>query len=441
LRQRPGLWKKAQTLFFDMKICILSTSTTAHTLGGTEIQAEALAAEASRLGHSVLVLTSASPAGLEREMKDGYEVRYLSGTHHSMTRHWVEPWYRESAAAIARLRAEKKIDVVWAENFSGLSYARLPPKDRAPLISIANGLAIRGELSSHYKALSGPADLAYFLTFYAAQLLFYYIPWFRAMARDSDLIAAVSRETAEAFESELPDSRGKTEVMYNPVDCSHFHPDPELRRRARKELGIAPESVVILMAGVMHRQKGMHIGLTAFAELAAQNPGALLLMAGDGPERPGLENIATRAGLSGRVRFLGLLPNSGMPYFYNAADIYLNPTTRAEGFGIVNAEAMACALPCIISRTGGTASTIDDAESGYFSEPGDAASIAGPLLRLAGDSALRADFGRTGRAKAVKIFDKKVVVGRYIEASERLLTARSARQGTTAADKSVEDGF
>jgi len=424
-----------------MKICILTTSTTAHALGGTEIQAETLAEEAARQGHSVLVLTSASPAGLEREMKGGYEIIYLAGTHHSMSRHWIGPWYSESAVALARLRAENRIDVVWAENFSGIAYARLPPKARAPLISIANGLAIRGEISSRYEALSGPGDLARFLTFDAAQVFLYYIPWFRAMARDSDLIAAVSRETAAAFERELPDSRGKTEVMYNPVDCSRFKPDLELRRRAREELGIPPGAVVVMMAGVMHRQKGMHFGLEAFAELSAQHPGAVLLLAGEGPERPRLESMAARAGLLGKVRFCGQLPNERMPYFYNSADIYLNPTTRAEGFGIVNAEAMACALPCLISRTGGTASTIDDRESGFFTTPGDTAAIVVPLERLIRDPRLREEFGRAGRAKAVKMFDKQVVVGRYIAASERLLAARSVRLGAAAADKSVKDGL
>lgn len=424
-----------------MKICILTTSTTAHALGGTEIQAETLAAEAVRQGHSVFLLTSASPVGLEREIKDGYEVHYLPGTHHSMARHWIGPWYRESAAAVARLRAENRIDIVWAENFSGVAYARLPPKERAPLISIANGLAIRGEISSRYEALSGPGDLARFLTFDAAQVFFYYIPWFRAMARDSDLIAAVSRETAEAFESELPDSRGKMEVVYNPVDCSRFKPDPELRRRAREELGMPPGAVVIMMAGVMHRQKGMHFGLNAFTELAARHPDAVLLMAGEGPERPRLEGMAARVGLLEKVRFCGQLPNERMPYFYNAADIYLNPTTRAEGFGIVNAEAMACALPCVISKTGGTASTIDDRESGFFTTPGNTASIVGPLARLISDSRLREEFGRAGRAKAVKMFDKQVVVDRYIGASERLLAARSARPGAAAADKSVKNGL
>lgn len=404
-----------------MRICILTTSTTVHQAGGTEVQAESLAAEAARQGHTVFVLTSAHPEGLSAEKKNGYTAVYIPGTHFSMSRRWARRWRALSPAAAADLRTKEGIDVFWAENFAGLPYAALPRSGRAPVISIANGLAIKGEIASVFSTVSGPAGLAWFLTRYAGQLLFSYIPWYRALARDSDLLAAVSRETAAALEAELPASRGKTEVVYNPVDCSLFRPDAALRAEARRGLGLQPDQPAVLLSGVLHRQKGMHLGLKAFAALTGAFPSARLIIAGDGPERHRLERAARDIGPAGTVTFCGNIRNSEMPRIYNAADVYLNPTLRGEGLGMVNIEAMACGLPCVSSLSGGTGSTIDDGVSGYFAPRGDAAALAEKLSMLLADGGLRSGMGRAGREKALKVFEKSVTVGRYLAASERLL--------------------
>jgi len=405
-----------------MRICLITTATTLHSMGGTEIQAEALAAEAARQGHKVFILTSAHPGGEHAHQKDGYTVVHIPGTHFSMSRKWVKRWEQELPRAAAALEKKEAIDIFWAENFSGLPYAALPRKDRAPLISIVNGLAIKGEIASNFAAVSNPKELLYFLTGYAGQVLFYYIPWFKALARDSDLIAAVSRETAAALEEELPDSRGKIEIVYNPVNCGLFKPDTGLKRQVGAGLGLSSSAVGVMMSGVLHPQKGMHLGLAAFALAAQKFPAARLLIAGDGPQRAYLEKTARQLGLAGRAIFCGMKPNAEMPGLYNAADIYLNPTLRREGLGIVNLEAMACGLPCVISKIGGTGSTIDDGVSGYFTRPGDIAGMAEKISRLLGDPALREKMGGEGRKKAETVFEKSAVVGRYIAASEKLLS-------------------
>lgn len=408
-----------------MRICLIATSTTVHRMGGTEVQAEALASEAARQGHSVFMLTSAHPRGLAAETRDGYTVTYIPDTHFSMSRGWTKRWETGLPLAAAALREKEKIDVFWAENFSGLPYAAIPAEKRAPLISIANGLAFRGEVASVFNAVSGAGDLLHFFTRYAGQALFYYLPWFRSMARDSDLIAAVSRETETALNREFPLSRGKTVVVYNPVDCGLFRPEAALRDYTRAAFGFSPSDLVVLMAGVLHRQKGLHLGLRSFSALAARFPSARLLIAGDGPQRGELEKAA--AALPGRVLFCGLKRNGEMPACYNAADVFLNPTLRGEGLGLVNAEAMACGLPCVVSRTGGTGSTIDDGLSGYFTGPGDERETAERLSALLSDRDLRLAMGKAGREKALKVFERSAVVKRYVSASMELLADRAQR--------------
>ena len=385
------------------------------------MHAEALAAEAARQGHTVFLVTTAHPEGLETELKDGYTVRYLQGTRHTMSRRESPAWWLASSKQTAKLCAAENIDVVWGENFSGISYAAIPRERRRPVISIVQGLAIRGEIASNFSRVSTPGELLYFLTRYAAQTLFYYIPRFRAMVRNSDLLVGVSRETAEALSREFPGSAAKTKVIFNPVDTDLFCPDPALRGKARLQLGLAQGTMAILMSGVVHKQKGMHHGLAAFLEIAGDFPESKLFIVGGGPQLEDLKATASGAGLAGRVIFCGPKRNSEMPAYYNAADIYLNPTLRLEGLPVVIAEAMACGLPCVVSRTGGTGSTIEDGKSGFFVKPGETEGFKSRLSELLKDAGLRGRLASEARAKAVKDLDLKTNLAAYVAASHELL--------------------
>lgn len=404
-----------------MRICILTTATTVHQMGGTEVHAETLAAEAARQGHTVFLVTTAHPDGLETERKNGYTIKYLGGTRHTMSRRESPAWWLASSKQTAKLCTAEKIDVVWGENFAGISYAAIPRERRRPVISIVQGLAIRGEIASNFSRVSTPGELLYFLTRYAAQTLFYYIPRFRAMVRDSDLLIGVSRETAEALAREFPGSAARTRVIFNPVDTDLFRPDPTLRDKARLQLGLAPGTMAILMSGVVHKQKGMHHGLAAFSGLAADFPEAKLVIVGDGPERNVLEAAAAGAGLADRVIFCGTRQNREMPYYYNAADIYINPTLRLEGLAIVIAEAMACGLPCLVSKSGGTGSTVEDGISGLFVKPGDTEELKSKLTVMLKDENLRHRISVGAREKAKKDFDLKKNLAAYIAISKELI--------------------
>ena len=404
-----------------MRICILTTATTVHQMGGTEVHAETLAAEAARQEHTVILVTTAHPDGLETERKDGYTIKYLGGTRHTMSRRESPAWWLASSKQTAKLCETEKIDVVWGENFSGISYAAIPRERRRPVISIVQGLAIRGEIASNFSRVSTPGELLYFITRYAAQTLFYYIPRFRAMVQDSDLLVGVSRETAEALAREFPGSAARTRVIFNPVDTDFFRPDPALRDKTRLQLGLAQGTMAILMSGVVHKQKGMHHGLAAFSGIAGDFPGTKLLVVGGGPQLEDLKTAAAGAGLADRVIFCGPKKNSEMPAYYNAADIYLNPTLRLEGLPVVIAEAMACGLPCVVSKTGGTGSTLEDGKSGFFVKPGKTEGFKSRLSELIKDAGLRGRLASEARTKAVKDFDLKTNLAAYVAASREVL--------------------
>jgi len=406
-----------------MKICLLATATPRHQTGGTEIHAETLARFAAARGHEVYWLTSSRPEGAETEERDGYRLFYLPGTDYRMSRRSAPVWWRESFKKINELRESGGLDVIWAENLTGQYYAAFAQAgDRVPLISIIQGPGIRGEILSNWNRAASAKEFLWFFTRYAAQTLFYFIPWFRRVMRNSDRIVTISDECVSALSREFPGSIDKISKIYDFVDTSVFRPDAGLREAARRSMGIRPDEKALIMAGVAHRQKGFHIGINAFELLRREVPGARLIIAGDGPELGGLKALVSGKGLADAVVFRGRVEHGELPALYNAADLHLNPTLRFEGLALVIPEAMACGLPCVVSRIGGTGSTIEDGRSGFFTRPGDAAGMAEKAAALLKDPALAAAMGRAARERALREFSEKNIDS-YIELSAELIKA------------------
>lgn len=77
-------------------------------------------------------------------------------------------------------------------------------------------------------------------------------------------------------------------------------------------------------------------------------PDAVLLLGGNGPLRPQLEELVRELGLNEKVEFLGRVSEELLPAYYYAADIFCMPSIEpSEAFGLVQAEAMACGKPVI----------------------------------------------------------------------------------------------
>lgn len=135
----------------------------------------------------------------------------------------------------------------------------------------------------------------------------------------------------------------------------------ESRRSARQSLGLGPEDLVAAYVGRLESPKNEDWIL----DLAQQAPAddarpTVFLLAGDGPDRPALEQRIAQLGLSNRVRLLGECDPHRV---YYAADALLLPSAR-EGFSYVCAEAMSCGTPVLRTRTAGTQEMIIEGVTG-----------------------------------------------------------------------------
>lgn len=206
----------------------------------------------------------------------------------------------------------------------------------------------------------------------------------------------IARKTAE----DLRRSYGRTDplpVVYIGLDHQIFNPESRVRLRgqARRQLGLAEETFVLLLVGNDWKKKGLVPLLEALARVR-EWPCCLLVAGRDDPA-PYHARIRD-CGLNGRVRFLP--PRADVEWYYAAADAYVGPSLE-DTFAQPPAEAMACGLPVITSLTNGTAEIIADGVDGLIvQDPKDAGELAAKLRSLCEDPAFCRRLGETAAQTA-----------------------------------------
>ncbi len=150
---------------------------------------------------------------------------------------------------------------------------------------------------------------------------------------------------------------------------SHLAPAERDARRA--SLGLAPGAKVVLSLAKFGPREAPWDLLRAFPPVAAADPAARLVLAGDGPERTALEAAAREPELAGKVVFPGYVPYPELPALYGAADLFVHPAAE-ERWGVSVQEALACGLPVIASeRVGAGRDLIEPGENGFRYPAGD----------------------------------------------------------------------
>ncbi|MFA7710459.1 MAG: glycosyltransferase family 4 protein, partial [Candidatus Neomarinimicrobiota bacterium] len=120
------------------------------------------------------------------------------------------------------------------------------------------------------------------------------------------------------------------------------------------------------------------------------------LIVGDGSDRSYNEKLADELGLSG-IQFLGY--RSDIPQIMASSDIFVF-TSLNEGFGNVIIEAMACGLPIIGTRVGGTPELVQDGRNGLLVKSDNSEALANAIQMIASDPELRRDMALLNRKKA-----------------------------------------
>jgi glycosyltransferase involved in cell wall biosynthesis len=208
-------------------------------------------------------------------------------------------------------------------------------------------------------------------------------PLARAFGRPGTHLCFSSRALRAEFAALAP-AAAAAAVAPMGVDAAALRFDGG-RARARAELALPADAVVVLCLARLVPVKGVDVLLAAARGLA----GVTLLVAGDGPERGRLQAAA-----GAPVRFLGEVGGAARARALAAADLLCLPSRvlpdgRSEGAPTVILEAQAVGLPVVASRVGGAPDLVRDEEDGLLVPGGDPRALRAALQRLGADPALR----------------------------------------------------
>jgi len=220
----------------------------------------------------------------------------------------------------------------------------------------------------------------------------------RRIWRKASLLLAVS----ESLRSQLQTAGAKPEriqVLPNAINPGLFHPglDGKLVRERFKLHGR-------FVAGFVGTFKGWHgvdLLLSAFQDLHRADPSTHLLLVGDGPLRPGIEEEVRKAGLQDAVTFAGGMAHQDVPHYLAAMDVAIAPYPALEDFyfsPLKVFEYMAAGRAVVASRIGQVAEVVVDGVTGLLYEPGDRAGLVNCIQRLQKDVLLRNKLGRKASA-------------------------------------------
>jgi glycosyltransferase involved in cell wall biosynthesis len=215
--------------------------------------------------------------------------------------------------------------------------------------------------------------------------------WLGAACAAADVTVCTSATERDELRRRVPGAQAAhLEVVHNGV----AEPAPVDRDAVRAELRLAPDDVAVLYLGQLEARKDPLLAVRA----AAGVPGAVMLVAGDGPQRDEL----AAAG----ARMLGFRRDPER--LLAAADILVMPS-RHEGLSFAVLEAMAAGVACVVSDGPGNPEAVADA--GVVFPAGGEAALRAALTRLAADPAERARLAAAAQARAAAQFS----IERFLE--------------------------
>lgn len=192
------------------------------------------------------------------------------------------------------------------------------------------------------------------------------------------------------------------------------HPsvDDEMLDQMTEPVGDGPyggDEPVVIAVGNLHAHKNQGFLIRAFAEVARAMPSQLVFI-GEGPERAGLEQLASELGIADRVWFMGFQKN---PFKYLARSAVFVSPSQAEGFDVSQIEAMACGLPVIVTDAP-RFMAVEDGRTGLLVPPNDVSELAATILRVLRSEELASSLGQQAKEAALG-YSSASIARRYEE--------------------------
>ena len=226
---------------------------------------------------------------------------------------------------------------------------------------------------------------------------------------EASWITTVTALEAKRVAALLPEAAGKVSCVYQGLEQPQVEAEP------------LPSAPRLLCIGRLAPEKNFELAVRAFAALAPDFPHARLVFAGDGTERPMLEQLVTDLGIGNQVDFLGWVPPEQIYSVMNQASAVVLPS-HTEGLPLVGVEAAQMARPLIATNVSGVPELVVDGVTGLLTPPGDVDAMAAAMRVVLSDRARTEQMGQAARARAAEIFSLTRMVNGFSALYERIVT-------------------
>lgn len=213
-----------------------------------------------------------------------------------------------------------------------------------------------------------------------------------------------------------------SQVITNGIDIGHFQPNGDARIKVRRKLGLDEKDFALCFTGRIARNKGVYEILEALSIARGKRPEAEFVAIFLGnyaqDEKDDFKRRIGELAVSDSIKLLGI--KSDVAGYLQASDAFVLPS-YFEGLPLSVLEAMGCALPVIVTKTGGLAKLVKDGENGLFVEKKNAGDLAEKILMLSSNRKLAAEIGARGAKHVARYHSLEEMGKKYVELYDSLI--------------------
>ncbi len=257
----------------------------------------------------------------------------------------------------------------------------------------------------------------------------------RMLAPITDGFIGCARTHSEFLVSGEGCPQEKVFTVWNGVDVDRFQPRDKTQMRKRIDLDpLAPAAGIV---AALRSEKQHVLLIQAWRNVVAKLPNAVLVVVGDGVERPAIEAKVAQLGLQNNVRMLGM--RQDVPEVLAGLDVKVL-SSRMEANPASTLEANACGLPVVVPNVGSLKDTVVEAETGFLYEANNVDALSDGIIKVLGSDDRGAAMGANGRKLVCERFSVEVMVQGYEQLIDGVYRAAQLGQRLTPAkyDASME---
>lgn len=322
--------------------------------GGSKRVSMELAKRLFLKGHRVTSLVPKISTELkERDVSEGIRIiRYPFSKNRSLS---IVSKIINCRLAFRRLLKEEEFDIICVHfAYSALGILLLLKAKDLPIVRIFHGPWAdehREEMKSRF--LTSSAHMKKFLLRMRQWLVYKVTYSIEKFCLDrSNKIAVLSKFSKNLLINNYNVPDGKIKVTSGGVDTQKFALVGDKKETIKRQLNLPKDKIILLTIRRFTPRMGLENLIEAMSYVVKERKNVLLVIGGAGFLKEKLECLVNRYALEENIQFRGFIPEEQLPLYYQAADVFILPTTVLESFGLIILEALACGTPVLGTPVG-----------------------------------------------------------------------------------------